>query len=203
MTARHLVPLALLTALAFAGAQNNLFNTSTTAPKAAPSAQPIEIHASGAGTFDLNTGLATYRTNVRVNDPQFSLRSETLRLLLDVTSVKAVGQAKPPTPVPVPAPGALPLVGGPMNNRIREAEAVGGVIFSNKVDGTQAFANRVVYYATNDAFELTGDAKVVRGDFTSRAPKFMYYRARGVFESEGESLTTFTPTNTNNPVKKP
>ena len=77
------------------------------------------------------------------------------------------------------------------------------VVFSNKVDSTQAFADRVVYQATNDAFELTGNVRVLRGEFTSRAPKFLYYRAKGRFESEGESVTTFTPANTNAPTKKP
>lgn len=71
------------------------------------------------------------------------------------------------------------------------------------MDATQAFADRLVYQVTNDAFELTGNVRVIRGDFTSHAPKFLYYRAKGEFVSIGESTMTFTPTKTNAPAKKP
>lgn len=200
MTIRSFLPLALLAGLGVAGAQNNLFNPSTTAPavpKAGAGPQPIEVLASGPASISINDGVATYRTNVRVNDPQFFLRCESLRLLLDLKSTKTTNQP-PATPALTNTP---PLTA--MGGRIREAEALENVVFSNKVDATQAFADRVVYQATNDAFELTGNVRVLRGEFTSRAPKFLYFRAKGVFESYGESSTTFTPANTNAPAKKP
>lgn len=202
MTVRTFLPLALMAGLAAVSAQNTLFNTSTTAPiapKAVAGPQPIEVLASGPASISLTDGVATYKTNVRVNDPQFFLRCESLRLLLDLKSVKSTNQP-PATPSP-PSTNTPPL--NAMGGRIREAEALGNVVFSNKVDSTQAFADRVVYQATNDAFELTGDVRVLRGEFTSRAPKFLYYRAKGVFESYGESTTTFTPAKTNAPAKKP
>lgn len=200
MNVRSFLPLALLVGIAAAGAQTNLFNPSTTAPaapKASPGPQPIEIQASGGGTFSLTNGTATYQKNVRVNDPQFFLRCESLRLLLDLKGLAGTN-APPATPLPTNAP-PLMAPGG----RIREAEALENVVFSNKVDATQAFADRLVYQVTNDAFELTGNVRVIRGDFTSHAPKFLYYRAKGEFVSIGESTMTFTPTKTNAPAKKP
>ncbi len=194
MNVRSFLPLALLAGLAAAGAQNNLFNTSTTAPVVAKAAQGIEIQASGGGTFSLTNGTATYQKNVRVNDPQFFLRCESLRLLLDVKSLGGTN-ATPATPAPTNAP---PLTA--MGGRIREAEALENVVFSNKVDSTQAFADRLVYQVTNDAFELTGNVRVLRGEFTSRAPKFLYFRAKGEFVGVGEISMTFTPTNTNAPA---
>ncbi|MSU28005.1 MAG: hypothetical protein CK546_05570 [Pedosphaera sp.] len=197
MNARSFLPIALLAGIAVAGAQNNLFNTSTTAPvvaKAGAGAQGIEVVASGGGTFSLTNGTATYQKNVRVNDPQFFLRCESLRLLLDLKSVGATNAA-PVIPGPTNAP---PLTA--MGGRIREAEAIGEVVFSNKVDSTQAFAERLVYQVTNDAFELTGNVRVIRGEFTSRAPKFLYYRAKGEFVGVGEITMTFTPANTNSPA---
>ncbi|MEN9572531.1 MAG: LptA/(LptD N-terminal domain) transport protein [Verrucomicrobiota bacterium] len=199
MNVRSYLLLALLAGLAVASAQNNLFSPSTTAPvpaKAGPGAQGIEVEATGGGTFSLTTGTATYKTNVRVNDPQFFLRCESLRLLLDLKSLGGTNAA-PATPAPTNAP---PLTA--MGGRIREAEALENVVFSNKVDATQAFADRLVYQVTNDAFELTGNVRVIRGEFTSRAPKFLYYRAKGEFVSIGESTMTFTPANTNAPAKK-
>ncbi len=200
MNVRTFISLALLAGLAAAGAQNKLFNPSTTAPvapKAGPGPQPIEIQASGGGTFSLTNGVATYQKNVRVNDPQFFLRCESLRLLLDLKGLAGTN-APPATPLPT---NALPLMAP--GGRIREAEALENVMFSNKVDFTQAFADRLVYQVTNDAFELTGNVRVIRGDFTSSAPKFLFFRAKGEFVSYGESTTTFTPTKTNAPAKKP
>jgi len=197
MNARSFLPIALLAGIAVAGAQNNLFNPSTTAPvaaKAGTGAQGIEVVASGGGTFSLTNGTATYQKNVRVNDPQFFLRCESLRLLLDLKSAGGTNAA-PVIPGPTNAP---PLTA--MGGRIREAEAIGEVVFSNKVDSTQAFAERLVYQVTNDAFELTGNARVIRGEFTSRAPKFLYYRAKGEFVGVGEITMTFTPANTNSPA---
>ena len=80
MNVRSFLPLALLAGLAAAGAQNNLFNTSTTAPVVAKAAQGIEIQASGGGTFSLTNGTATYQKNVRVNDAQFFLGCESLQI---------------------------------------------------------------------------------------------------------------------------
>ena len=197
MNVRSFLPLALLAGLAVAGAQNNLFNTSTTAPvaaKAGAGPQGIEVVASGGGTFSLTNGTATYHKNVRVNDPQFFLRCESLRLLLDLKSLSGTNAPVPPTA----ATNAPPLTA--MGGRIREAEALGDVAFSNKVDGVQAFADRLVYQVTNDAFELTGNVRVIRGEFTSRAPKFLYYRAKGEFVGVGEITMTFTPANTNSPA---
>lgn len=197
MNACSFLLIALLAGIAVAGAQNNLFNPSTAAPvvaKAGAGAQGIEVVASGGGTFSLTNGTATYQKNVRVNDPQFFLRCESLRLLLDLKSVGGTNAA-PVIPGPTNAP---PLTA--MGGRIREAEALGDVVFSNKVDSTQAFAERLVYQVTNDAFELTGNVRVIRGEFTSRAPKFLYYRAKGDFVGVGEITMTFTPANTNSPV---
>lgn len=199
MNVRSFLPLALLAGLAIASAQNNLFSPSTTAPvpaKAGVGAQGIVVQADGGGTFSLTNGTATYRTNVQVNDPQFFLRCESLRLLLDLKSSGATNApAAPPAPTNTP-----PLTA--MGGRIREVEALGDVVFSNKLDGVQAFADRVVYQASNDVFELTGNARVLQGDFTSRAPKFLYSRAKGVFEAFGQTSTTFTPSKTNAPAKK-
>ena len=191
-----LLPAALL-ALA-ASAQNNLFNTSTTSPaaKAAGTNQPIEVLA-GSGSFSLKEEYALYRGDVRVNDVQFFLSCERLRLNLDMKQTKA---AQPP-PANAAVPAVAPLT-APMGGRVRSAEADGGVVFSNKVDASQAFAARAVYYATNDAFVLTGQAKVIKSGLTTTADQIIYYRAKGDFEAVGNIRTEFTPTTTNSAPKK-
>ncbi len=186
-----LLPAALL-ALA-ASAQNNLFSTSTTSPaaKAAGPSQPIEVRA-GSGSFSLREEYALYRGEVRVNDAQFFLSCESLRLNLDMKPAKA---AQPPPAVP-------PLT-TKMGGRVRSAEADGNVTFSNKVDGSQAFASRAVYHATNDAFVLTGKARVIKSGLTTTADQIIYFRAKGDFEAIGNIRTEFTPTATNSTPAKP
>lgn len=199
MTLR-IAPLAglLLAALA-AGAQNNLFSTSTTSPaaKAGKAPQPIEVLA-GSGVFSLKEEYALYRGEVRVNDAQFFLSCETLRLNLDLKPVKTPAAASTNAAGQV----VLPLT-APMGGRVRSAEADGGVVFSNKVDASQAFANRAVYHATNDAFVLTGKAKVIKSGITTTADRIIYHRAKGDFEAEGNIRTEFIPTSTNSAPPKP
>lgn len=189
------IPLLLSAALlAFAAsAQNNLFNTSTTSPaaKAAGTNQPIEVLA-GSGSFSLKEEYALYRGEVRVNDAQFFLSCERLRLNLDMKPAKA---APPP-------PAVQPLT-TKMGGRVRSAEADGNVTFSNKVDASQAFAARAVYYATNDAFVLTGQARFIKSGLTTTADQIIYFRAKGDFEAVGNIRTEFTPTTTNNAPRKP
>ncbi len=202
-----LLPALLLAGLA-ASAQNNLFNTSTTGPapkaganpKAGGPAKPIEVLADGPCTFSLKDEFALYRVNVRVNDPQFFLRCDTLRLNLDLKANRGTNQ---PATSPPPS-GTAPLTAAPFGasvGRIRQVDADGHVIFSNKVDSSQAFASHITYYATNDAFELTGKPKLLKinekGTNTVIAERIWYYRAKGLFETEGEGGTTFNPTRTN------
>lgn len=214
MTLRTTLLSALLLAGLAASAQNNLFNTTTTgpAPKAAPGtktggpAQPIEVASSGRGTFDLKEEFAIYRENVRVNDPQFFLRCDTLRLSLDLKTNKSTNQppaSSPPSSVP-------PLTAAPFGSsvgRIRQVDADGHVVFSNKVDSSQAFASHMTYSATNDAFELTGNPRVLKindkGTNAVVADRIWFYRAKGLFETAGESTTTFHPTRTNSPPANP
>ena len=202
MTLRITFLLALLLGGLTASAQNNLFSTSTSCPtvKTNGAPQPIEVLAEGGGTFSLKEEFAFYRGNVRVNDPQFFLRCETLRLNLDMKAAKGTNQPD------ASAQGTnTPPLTAPMGGRVREAEALGNVAFSNKVDGSQAFADRVVYRATNDAFELTGNARMVSRTITNSAPTIYYYRAQGRFEAVGFVRTegTYTPTKTNTPPTKP
>jgi lipopolysaccharide export system protein LptA len=89
-----------------------------------------------------------------------------------------------------------------MGGRVRSAEADGGVVFSNKVDASQAFAARAVYYATNDAFVLTGQARFIKSGLTTTADQIIYFRAKGDFEAVGNIRTEFTPTATNSAPKK-
>lgn len=188
--------LALLLGGLAASAQNNLFSTSTTSPtvKTNGAPQPIEVLADGGGTFSLKDEFAFYRGNVRVNDSQFFLRCETLRLNLDMKAAKGTNQSTSSAPA-----SATPPLTAPMGGRVRDAEALGNVAFSNKVDASQAFADRVVYRATNDAFELTGNARMVSRDFTNTAPVIYYYRAEGRFEAVGITATSgaYTPAKTN------
>ena len=201
MTLRPTIITALLLAGSAAHAQNNLFSTSTTspAPKPGGAPQPIEVLADGPGTFSLKEEFALYKVNVRVNDPQFFLRCESLRLNLDLKAGKGTNQ-----PVATAqTPGSSPLT-APMGGRVRAAEAFGGVIFSNKVDFSQAYADRVIYQATNDAFELTGNARVIKGTITNWADKILFQRAKGQFDFSGNVRTegTYTPANTNSAPKK-
>lgn len=203
MTFRTALLSVLLPAGLAASAQNNLFNVSTTAPVTKPGgvSQPIEVLADGPGTFSLKEEFALYKINVRVNDPQFFLRCDSLRLHLDLKAGKGTNQPA----AGVTTPATLPLT-GPMGGRVREAEAVGNVIFSNKVDFSQAYANRVIYQATNDAFELTGNARVIKGTLTNSATKIIFHRAKGLFEAIGDVRTegSYTPpASTNSATKKP
>ncbi|NBV24793.1 MAG: hypothetical protein EBS05_23100 [Proteobacteria bacterium] len=220
MTSRILpaLALALLLASVTSRAQNNLFNTSTTSP--APKAgsepkpatgtpQPIEVLSDGPGTFSLKEEYAFYRINVRVNDPQFYLRCESLRLNLDLKSNKGTNQPVATAVVPPPAAGTnKPVTVGPMmamGGKVRDAEALGHVSFSNKVDFSQAFADRIVYRATNDAFELTGNAMVIKGTLTNTADTIFYLRTEGRFDFKGNFRTygTYTPTKTNSAPAAP
>ncbi len=203
MTPRTLLlPVLLLTGFV-AGAQNNLFSPSTSGPvaKGGRPMQAIEVQAQ-SGTFSLKDELALYRGGVRVNDPQFFLTCETFRLNLDLKAGQGTNQ--PPTNTVVQA--VPPLVGpGPMGGRVRSAEAHGNVVFSNKVDASQAFATHINYVGSNDVFELTGNARFIRGTITTMADKILYYRSKGEFEASGNVRTegTYTPGGTNNATKKP
>ena len=92
----------------------------------------------------MKTDKLTYQKNVRVNDPQFFLRCENLELQLDLSGNKRTNQPA--------APLATPFGGGIRG--IREVDATGGVLFSNKVDGSHALADRIQYFATNDVFDI-------------------------------------------------
>lgn len=202
MTPRATLFSALLLTGLVASAQNNLFSTSTTAPaqKPAGTPQPIQVHSDGPGTFSLKDEFALYKVNVRVNDPQFFLRCESLRLDLDLKATKGTNQpiagAQSPTNSPLTAP---------MGGRVRAVEALGNVTFSNKVDFSQAYAERIIYQATNDAFELTGSARVIKGTITNWADKILFQRAKGQFDFSGNVRTegTYTPATTNSAPKKP
>lgn len=175
----------LLLATMLGTTAQTLFNTSTTgpAPIKGTAPQPIEIQSSGQASFSMKTDKLTYQTNVRVNDPQFFLRCENLMLQLDLAGTRKTNQ---PPPLTAPFSGAI--------RGIREVDATGGVIFSNKVDGSHALADRIQYFATNDAFELTGNARVVKtfgtnNVVTNSAPRIVFHRARGEFVSFGEVTT--------------
>ncbi len=199
-------PLSLCAALAAALASvtaQNLFNTSTTGPVTGKplGPQPIEIQSSGQASFSMKTDKLTYQKNVRVNDPQFFLRCENLELQLDLSGNKRTNQPA--------APLATPFGGGIRG--IREVDATGGVLFSNKVDGSHALADRIQYFATNDVFELTGNARVVKNFgtnnvITNSAPRIVFLRARGEFVSYGEVTTqggyTAPTKKTNAPASK-
>ncbi len=200
MTLRTLLLPALLLAGAAAPAQTSLFSPSTSAPvpKGTRATQAIEVQAQ-AGTFSLKDEYALYRGGVRVDDPQFFLSCETFRLNLDL---KAAGTNQPSTNA---VGQVIPPLTAPMGGRVRSAEAHGNVVFSNKVDAAQAFANQIHYASSNDAFELTGNARFIRGPITTKADKILYYRSKGEFEAMGNVRTegTYSPTSTTNATKKP
>lgn len=202
MTLQTLSLCALLTGAIAGATAQTLFNTSTTGPAPVKGAvpQPIEIQSSGQATFSMKTDKVTYQKNVRVNDPQFFLRCENLMLQLDLAGTKQTNQ---PPPLTTPFSGSI--------RGIREVDATGGVLFSNKVDGSHALADRIQYFATNDVFELTGNARVVKNlgtnnVLTNSAPRIVFHRSRGEFVSYGEVTTQggYTPPakKTNAPASK-
>jgi hypothetical protein len=213
--------LALLAAGSLALAQNNnLFNVTTTGPTApAPKAtsggrtngvpQPIEVLAEGRGIFSLKEEYAEYHDNVRVNDPEFFLRCESLRLNLDLKAAKGTNAVPPAatnlTNLANPgtnAPGVSPLI-SPMGGRVRSALALGNVYFSNKLDLRLAFADRMDYQASNDVFTLTGNARIIQGTITNNAPVIYYYRTEGRLEAVGNVQTVGTYAGkTNSPAAK-
>lgn len=202
MTMRTLLLPVLLLAAAAAPAQTtSLFSPSTSGPvtKGARATQAIEVQAQ-AGTFSLKDEYALYRGGVRVNDPQFFLSCETFRLNLDLKGAATTNQ--PPTNA---VGQVIPPLTAPMGGRVRSAEAHGNVVFSNKVDAAQAFANQIHYASSNDAFELTGNARFIRGPITTKADKILYFRSKGEFEATGNVRTegTYSPTSTTNATKKP
>ena len=224
-----LCAVALSAASCLALAQsNNLFNVTTTGPTApAPKPisgtrtngvpQPIEVLAEGRGIFSLKEEYAEYHDNVRVNDPQFFLRCESLRLNLDLKAAKGTNAVPPVTlRTNLPAvtnatslanpgtnpPAVSPLI-SPMGGRVRSALALSGVYFSNKVDLTLAFADRMDYQASNDVFTLTGNARMIRGTITNNAPVIYYYRTEGRLEAVGNVQTVGTYAGkTNSPAAK-
>lgn len=189
----------LIFCAAAAQGQNTLFSTATTAPgtnKPAAGPRPIDVAASGGHTLTLTTNnqaLVTYKKNVRVNDHEFFLHSQTLHLVLDLKGKRA------PTPAPAdvpPAPTstntAQPL--GLMGSFIELVRADGGVLLSNKLDGSYATAHRATYSSATDVFELDGDARVVKrfdaaSAITNTAPRILFIRAERQFVLEGESTT--------------
>lgn len=215
MNVQRLLPLALmLTHLGPAYAQNTLFSTSTTAPatnRPAAGPRPIDVAASGGHTLTFTNNLAfvTYQKNVRVNDPEFFLHSQTLHLVLDLKGQRQANPAATNAPPTSPATNAAPPLshGGTF---IHQVTADGGVLLSNKLDGSFALAKRAIYFATNDIFELEGDAYVVKRfnaetAITNTAPRILYLRAQRQFVFEGMSTTggNLTPANTNSAPKKP
>ncbi|NBR87108.1 MAG: hypothetical protein EBS84_16750 [Proteobacteria bacterium] len=223
MTSRLVPALALAFVLPVLGraadTQPLSFSTSTTGPvpkagtapkQPAGTPQPIEVLSEGQGTFSLKEEYAFYRVNVRVNDPQFFLRCDSLRLNLDLKGSKGTNQpvAKPLVAPPDSSTNKPVTVGpmiGPMGGKVRDAEALGQVVFSNKVDFSQAFADRVIYRATNDAFELTGNARVIKGTLTNTADTILFLRGEGRFDFKGNFRTygTYTPAKTNSPPTTP
>jgi lipopolysaccharide export system protein LptA len=194
---RHLALAVLLSLAGSAFAQQNtLFSTATTAPLTnAPAAGPraIAVTASGGHTLTLtnNLVLATFRKDVSVNDPEFFLHSQTLHLVLDSKAQRPGARVGTNAPPAGTATNAAPPMGH-MNSFVQIATADGGVLLSNKLDGSFAVANRAVYFATNDIFELEGNAFVVKrfnaeSSITNTAPRILYLRASRQFVFEGLS----------------
>jgi hypothetical protein len=200
MNCSRLIAFALLIfCAATAPGQNSLFSTATTAPatsKPAAGPRPIDVAASGGHTLTLTTNnqaLVTYKKNVRVNDPEFFLHSQMLHLVLDLKGKRAAAPAVPNVP---PAPHstntAQPL--GHMGSFIELVRADGGVLLSNKLDGSFATAQRATYSSATDVFELEGDARVIKrfnaeSAITNTAPRILFIRAERQFVLEGESAT--------------
>ena len=222
--------LALFAASCLALAQNNnLFNVTTTgpttpAPKTTSSGrtngvpQPIEVLAEGRGIFSLKEEYAEYHDNVRVNDTQFFLRCESLRLNLDLKAAKGTNavpsvtiRTNPPAATSgtnlatagTNTPAVSPLI-SPMGGRVRSALALGSVYFSNKLDLTLAFSDRMDYQASNDVFTLTGNARMIKGTITNNAPIIYYYRTEGRLEAFGnvQTVGTYSGSKTNSPTAK-
>lgn len=215
MKVSDLLALALLLSLAGSALaqQSTLFSTATTAPTTnAPTVgpRPVDVASSGGHTLTLtnNLALVTYQKNVRVNDPEFFLHSQTLHLVLDLKGQRPAQAAAKVPPANTATNAAPPLSHG--GTFIHQVTADGGVLLSNKLDGSFALAKRAVYFATNDIFELEGDAYVVKRfnaetAVTNTAPRILYLRAQRQFVFEGLSTTggNLTSTNTNSAPKKP
>lgn len=195
---RSLALVLLLVVAGSASAQNTLFSTATTAPatnRPAAGPRPIDVAASGGHTLTLtnNIALVTYSKNVRVHDVEFFLHSQTLHLVLDLKGQRPTPRASTNSPAAGAATNAVPPL-GLMGSFIQIATADGGVTLSNKLDGSFAVANRAVYFATNDIFQLEGDAMVVKrfnaeSTITNTAPRILFLRAQRQFVLEGESST--------------
>ena len=188
----------LLCLTSVAPGQTTLFSTATTAPatnKPAAGPRPIDVAASGGHTLTLtnNQALVTYKKNVRVNDPEFFLHSQTFHLVLDLKGKRDSGSVVTNAPpVPKSTNSAPPL--GHMGSFIQLARADGGVLLSNKLDGSFATAQRATYSSVTDIFELEGDATVVKrfnpdSAITNTAPRILFLRAERQFVLEGESTT--------------
>ncbi len=178
--------------------QTTLFSTATTAPatnKPAAGPRPIDVAASGGHTLTLtnNQALVTYKKNVRVNDPEFFLHSQTLHLVLDSKGKRSSGSSVTNAPAgPKSTNSAPPL--GHMGSFIQLVQADGGVLLSNKLDGSFATAQRATYSSATDVFELEGDARVFKrinteSAVTNTAPRILFLRAERQFVFEGESST--------------
>lgn len=179
--------------------------------------QNIDITYSHSFEYDGIAGIAIWRGDVFVNDPQMTINCDILT---------AHFAAPPKTNAVPPAAGALAKVsetnpattaktnsevgfgfGGKIESIVAESEGH-RVVLVQKKDNSTATGTNAVYTAENDTVVMTGDPVVETPKFKTVAERIVYDRAHSKFFSMGPGHTFILSaavgrTNLNSNLKAP
>ena len=151
MNTRYFLPIFLVSLCAAVSAVPAQTAT-TLAGKAAN--QFTRIEASSL-EFDRDKGVAVYKGNVRVQDPEMDLLCEEMVVRFSSPTNRLAATNAPVTTGSVTNGPARPLMG--IGGRIDSIIALGSVVIVNKKDKSRATGQKAVYNAATDIIELTGN----------------------------------------------
>ncbi len=105
--------------------------------------------------FDRDKGVALYKGNVRVQDPEMDLFCEEMLVRFGSPTNRVSATNAPPTTGSATNGPARPLMG--IGGRIDSIIALRSVVIVNKKDKSRATGQKAVYNAATDVIELTGN----------------------------------------------
>lgn len=105
--------------------------------------------------FDRDKGVALYKGNVRVQDPEMDLFCEEMLVRFGSPTNRVSATNAPPSKGSATNAPAKPLMG--IGGRIDSIIALRSVVIVNKKDKSRATGQKAVYNAQTDVIELTGN----------------------------------------------
>ena len=105
--------------------------------------------------FDRDKGVALYKGNVRVQDPEMDLFCEEMLVRFGSPTNRVSATNSPPPKSSVTNAPAKPLMG--IGGRIDSIIALRSVVIVNKKDKSRATGEKAVYNGQTDVIELTGN----------------------------------------------